>query len=249
MDTFDSGPGAWTTLDPTWAVTSNFVTSGTSSLFGQAPGTAINAVARRAPMTMPAAGGKVQFNHAYGFESDNTGNGPSIFYEGGVMEWSLSASGPWTSVSTANSCTGVAKWVSTTTYAAGNAVHLNGIKYTSLVANNLNHTPPNASFWTTIGGCDLVAGGADYNPTAVSDPGSALNGLPAFVDNSWGYVVTQLDMATLSALPVHFRFRVATNASVAAAGWYVDDFTLYTCENAGSPSPIPRRSWKPTRAR
>ncbi len=56
-----------------------------------------------------------------------------------------------------------------------------------------------------------------------------LRGRRAFVGASLGYQSTRLNLSSLAGQNVTFRFRIGSDAHVGDAGWYVDDFRVYTC--------------------
>ena len=81
--------------------------------------------------------------------------------------------------------------------------------------------------WADAGG--LISAGMAYTGTINPFFGNPLGGRAAFVDSSGGYTATQVNLATLSGQNVRFRFRMGTDVSVAAPGWFVDDIQVYTC--------------------
>jgi len=56
-----------------------------------------------------------------------------------------------------------------------------------------------------------------------------LGGRQAFVGASLGYQSSRLNLASLAGQDVKFRFRIGSDAHVGDAGWFVDDFRVYTC--------------------
>ncbi len=64
------------------------------------------------------------------------------------------------------------------------------------------------------------------NATTSTNP---LNGRPAFVNESRGYISTRLDLSTLTNKNVRFRFRLGEDASDGDLGWYIDDLQIYLC--------------------
>lgn len=57
--------------------------------------------------------------------------------------------------------------------------------------------------------------------------------------SAWGgtqaFRSSQVDLASLAGQSVRFRFRIGTDTSVGARGWFIDDVRIYTCA-AGSPA-------------
>ena len=64
-------------------------------------------------------------------------------------------------------------------------------------------------------------------PTATY--GNPLGGRPAFSGVSPGYQTTRINLSTLSGNNVKFRFRLASDNSIADVGWFIDDVVAYTC--------------------
>ena len=59
----------------------------------------------------------------------------------------------------------------------------------------------------------------------------------AFTSVSTGYTSTLVNLASLAGQDVRFRFRITSDSSGGAYGWYVDDVRLYTCATApGAPA-------------
>src|SRR5690606_31842514 len=58
--------------------------------------------------------------------------------------------------------------------------------------------------------------------------GSPIGGRQAFSGSSGGYVQTVVDMSDFTGQEVLVRFRMATDVSVGAEGWYVDEVALIT---------------------
>ena len=89
--------------------------------------------------------------------------------------------------------------------------------------------------WTDAG--SLIDGGRPYRGAIATGTGNPLQGRPAFIKGTLGYVRTRLNLASLVGQNVQFRFRVGTDSSVSARGWLVDDVALYSCAvTAGAPT-------------
>ena len=81
----------------------------------------------------------------------------------------------------------------------------------------------NGQSWTDLG--PLITQGG-YNSSMSTCCGNPIGGRPAFSGNSGGYVETIVDLSSYAGQSVFIRFRMATDSSVSAVGWYVDDATL-----------------------
>lgn len=77
--------------------------------------------------------------------------------------------------------------------------------------------------------------------------GNPLAGRNAFVGSSNGWTSTRIDLSSLAGQTVRFRFRVGTDTSVGADGWYVDDVQVYSCTaSVPEPTPEPTETETPT---
>jgi bacillolysin len=72
-----------------------------------------------------------------------------------------------------------------------------------------------------------------YNGTVATDPNpnrdSKFAGSTAFVADSKGYTTSRINLGALAGQSVRFRFRIATDYSGGADGWYIDDISVYAC--------------------
>ena len=59
--------------------------------------------------------------------------------------------------------------------------------------------------------------------------GNPLAGRQAFSSVSHGYISSRYNLNSLAGQSVRFRFRLVTDSSLAAGGWWVDDVRIYTC--------------------
>jgi Zn-dependent metalloprotease len=87
----------------------------------------------------------------------------------------------------------------------------------------------NGTTWldiTTLGGGTAVNG---YNATLFASGANPLRGRAAFGGNSPAFQSTRYNISSLGGQNVRFRFRIGTDISVAYPGWFVDDFSVYTC--------------------
>ena len=66
--------------------------------------------------------------------------------------------------------------------------------------------------------------------------GNPLAGRAAFVQSSFGYTGTRLDLTPLVGQSVKFRFRIGADINGAGLGWSVDNVAIYACAVVGPPS-------------
>jgi len=71
-----------------------------------------------------------------------------------------------------------------------------------------------------------------YNGTISSSYGNPLGGRSAFTAESHGYTASRLNLNSLAGQNVRFRFRIGTDSSLNARGWFIDDVGIYTCNSA-----------------
>jgi bacillolysin len=81
--------------------------------------------------------------------------------------------------------------------------------------------------WSDAGG--LITAGQSYGGTLSACCSNPYGGLSAFVNQSWGFTASQLDLSSLVGGSFAFRLRNATDSSVDDYGWFVDDIRIYTC--------------------
>jgi Zn-dependent metalloprotease len=74
----------------------------------------------------------------------------------------------------------------------------------------------NGTTWTDAGG--MIDSGKSYN----------------FTGPSRGYVSTRLNLSSLSGQNVRFRWRLQTDGSYYASGWWLDDVRIYNCQTLGA---------------
>jgi hypothetical protein len=70
---------------------------------------------------------------------------------------------------------------------------------------------------------EIYSGPNPYTPNPYA-------GSPAFVGNSQGYRSSRMNLAALAGKNAMFRWIVATDGSVGARGWYIDDVRVYRCD-------------------
>ncbi|MCA9948130.1 MAG: immune inhibitor A [Anaerolineales bacterium] len=83
----------------------------------------------------------------------------------------------------------------------------------------------NGGSWTDLGSLMMQN---KYNSTISSNYNSPISGREAFSGNSGGYIETLVDLSSYAGDNVVIRFRMATDSSISANGWFVDDVTLAT---------------------
>jgi Zn-dependent metalloprotease len=148
-----------------------FATSGVRNFWGDDAARVGDAAMRMTfNVGIPAGDVRMQFNHAYGFESS-----ASTHYDGGVVEYSTN----------------------------------------------------NGTSWSDAGA--LMTAGALYGGTLSLFDENPLAGRSAFVDDSYGYTATQLNLSSLAGQNVRFRFRLGTDPAVEDYGWFIDDIRMYQC--------------------
>ena len=64
-----------------------------------------------------------------------------------------------------------------------------------------------------------------------------LAGRQAFVDHSFGYGASRLNLASLAGQTVKFRFRIGTDSDIGDWGWFIDDIRMFTC-SADTTAPV-----------
>lgn len=72
-------------------------------------------------------------------------------------------------------------------------------------------------------------GGLGYGGFIAGGSGNAMAGEAAFVADSFGYTVSQLDLAPYAGQQARFGFRVSTDMSVGDFGWWLDDIRVFQC--------------------
>ena len=89
----------------------------------------------------------------------------------------------------------------------------------------VEYSTDGGTVWSTLS--SLYAAGANYGGTISGGP---LAGQSGFVKDSFGYVASQYNLASLAGqTAVRFRFRIGTDSSVDDYGWFIDDFRVYQC--------------------
>ncbi|MBI5934471.1 MAG: hypothetical protein HY867_12250, partial [Chloroflexi bacterium] len=79
----------------------------------------------------------------------------------------------------------------------------------------------------------LFSAGLNYGGT-IAYGTNALNGAPAFVGDSHGFVDSRYNLTSLAGKTVRFRWTLGTDEYSSVLGWYIDDVRIYLC--VGVPS-------------
>jgi bacillolysin len=69
-----------------------------------------------------------------------------------------------------------------------------------------------------------------------------LRGRAVFGGISHGYYSSRLDLSGLAGQNVRFRFRIGTDESIDALGWFIDDLRVYTCGTTPPAASLPASS-------
>ncbi|MDJ0840520.1 MAG: immune inhibitor A [Acidobacteriota bacterium] len=90
--------------------------------------------------------------------------------------------------------------------------------------------------YSDIGASNITENG--YNSTISTSYSSPIGGRQAWSGNSGGFIRTTVDLSSYAGNSVSIRFRMASDSSVSATGWYVDDVTISAgsdCTTGGGP--------------
>ncbi len=82
--------------------------------------------------------------------------------------------------------------------------------------------------WRSVGG-RFTHGG--YNGKLAKGKGNPLGGRRAFTGSSRGWSQARIDLSAYADKRIKVRFRMGSDRSTGARGWYVDDIRMYTCAN------------------
>ncbi len=80
--------------------------------------------------------------------------------------------------------------------------------------------------WRGVGGLFTHGG---YNGKIANNYGNPLKGKRAWTGDSHGWSQARVDLSTFAGRSVKLRFRMGSDRSVGARGWYVDDVRIYAC--------------------
>jgi hypothetical protein len=178
FDDFESGASDWSTWNTsgsgsrTWFISSDFTSSGSTSLYGPDYDTTdLVSVGMTVDVAIPAGGASLRFDHSFGFEDSSA----TTFWDGGQVIASLNEGASWTDIGS------------------------------------------------------LISAGVGYVGTISSGDTNPLGGQSAFVADSFGYTISQLDLSSLSGEQVRFGFRIGSDSVFNDYGWYVDDVHVFEC--------------------
>lgn len=87
---------------------------------------------------------------------------------------------------------------------------------------------------------DLIVDGKNYTGIIESAYDNPLGGRLGFSALSNGYVSTRVNLSSFSGQSILLRWRVASDRSLAASGWLLDDVSVHTCQGAVNSLPIAR---------
>jgi Zn-dependent metalloprotease len=90
------------------------------------------------------------------------------------------------------------------------------------------------SSWNDAGPLFLENG---YNGAISTADTNPLGGRQAFTAESYGYTASRLDLSSLAGQDVRFRYRIGTDSTADALGWFIDDVRIYTCDIGGNTAP------------
>ena len=76
--------------------------------------------------------------------------------------------------------------------------------------------------------------GLAYSSQLSSDFSNPFSGRFAFTGETQ-YASTRLDLSPFAGQPIRFRFSIGTDSSVSAEGWYIDNFSVYSCSSNTTP--------------
>jgi len=100
----------------------------------------------------------------------------------------------------------------------------------------LEYSVNNGTSWTDA--ADLIVDGKNYTGVIQSVFSNPLAGRLAFSAISNGFVSTRLNLSGFANSTILFRWRVATDSSVAASGWIIDDVKVVTCQASVNSLPV-----------
>lgn len=81
--------------------------------------------------------------------------------------------------------------------------------------------------WADAGA--LFSAGRNYDGGLANGMNNPLGGRRAYTGHADTYAGTRVNLSALAGQNVRFRFRFATDRSVAAPGWWIDNFSVFTC--------------------
>jgi bacillolysin len=103
----------------------------------------------------------------------------------------------------------------------------------------IEYSTNDGASWSDAG--SLIVAGATYGGFIHPCCGNPLANRSAFVQDSFGYTASQLDLTSLAGQNVRFRFRIGTDVDVDDFGWFIDDVAIYQCVATIAPPTISKR--------
>jgi Zn-dependent metalloprotease len=94
----------------------------------------------------------------------------------------------------------------------------------------IEYSTNSGASWVDAGSLIIDNG---YNGTINNGYGNPLGGRQGFVDYTYGYISSRLNLSSLDGQNVRFRFRIGTDSSYWDYGWFIDDIRAYTCASPG----------------
>jgi bacillolysin len=79
----------------------------------------------------------------------------------------------------------------------------------------------------------LIDAGRNYNGTLASS--NPLGTVGAFVDASYGYTGSRLNLGAFAGQSIRFRFTIASDFAIGSLGWMLDNVGIYSCVGAAQP--------------
>lgn len=113
--------------------------------------------------------------------------------------------------------------------------HSYGFENHGLLHNDggvVEYSTDGGATWQDAGA--LITSGAAYNGMIADVLDNPLGGRQGFVDESYGYTASQLDLTSLAGRNVRFRFHIASDTppfifAEEDYGWFIDDVRIYQC--------------------
>ena len=94
----------------------------------------------------------------------------------------------------------------------------------------LEYSTDNGTSWNDA--VDLIVDGKTYTGIIDRNNANPLAGRLAFSSTSHGFVSTRVNLTSFSNSTLLLRWRIATDSSIAATGWLLDDINVVTCTTA-----------------
>jgi len=102
----------------------------------------------------------------------------------------------------------------------------------------LEYSTNSGTSW--VNAINLIVDGKSYTGEISNNFTNPLAGQLAFSARSNGFVSTRVNLSSFTGQTILLRWRVATDVSVSAFGWVVDDVSVYTCQGSTNSLPVAR---------